>query len=287
MIRHLGAVALAIVMTAAASRAEEIFVLQFDTPFPDVLPPCQNLVRWRSNLMLHNPAADAVEVRLLAVSNGQQQPDASPLTIPPGTTASIRGLEPPGLNWSPVVPVPVWVNKLDVPSSVIVANRAEAVIFEMLTTDPTPPCDDSVTLVSAGLPLRVFSTLVPSGVHQFHLGTDIGDFVNFRGTDARLNVGLYNDANVAASAEIQVRCSAQSGTDQPDPLVTSAILRVPAHSVAQATVVTSTAVSACPIPFGVTPYHVVVTSDQPGFSYVSAISNDSLPKFPAATSISH
>ena len=73
---------------------------------------------------------------------------------------------------------------------------------------------------------------------------------------------------------------------EPDPLLQAVTVQVPAHSVIQTTVVATTAVTQCPISIGAAPYHVIVTSDQPGFSYVTGVSNEVLPKFPAATSLS-
>ena len=285
--RRIGLIAgFVLTIVSGVSNGEQMWVVQSDTPFPDVLPPCQNLVRWQTNLLVHNPSTEAIEVTLLDVSNGNMSPDATPLTVLPGTTASLRGLNPAGLNWSPVEYAPLWVNKLDVPEQAVVANRAQSVILEMLTSDPNPPCSNSRTLVSAGLPLRVFRGLVPAGVTQYHLGSDIGDFGQFFRTDSRINVGVYNDAAEEAAVSVEVRCSPELGAGVPDLLVAAGTIRVPAHSVTQSTVVASTKMNSCPL-FGPAPYHVVVTSDQPGFSFATAISNDELPRFPAATSITY
>ena len=282
-------VLLAVLFTARFVSASEVWVVQFNTPFPDVVPPCQTLVSWHSHLMLHNTTTGVLEVRLLGVSNGDMQPDATSLVISPGTTASVRRASPPQLRWNPSTDVALWVNKLDVPSGVVVANRAEAEIAELMG-GPDPPCV-ARNQFSAGLPLRVFTALVPAFIPQYHLGTDVGDYISGnQHLDSRINVGVYNDANRTATVTVEVRCSPGPVVDvfnEPDPLIREVTLQIPSRSVSQTQVLVSTQGSPCPISVGAAPYHVVVKSDQPGFSYVTSVLNGSLPTFPAATSISN
>jgi hypothetical protein len=58
------------------------------------------------------------------------------------------------------------------------------------------------------------------------------------------------------------------------------------NSVIQIPVLSSTLATGCPVAIGgPSPWHVVVTSDQPGFSYAGGIRNGVLPKLPVSMSL--
>ena len=127
-----GCAALLVSWLAAPALASDIWVVQFQTPFPDVIPPCQTLVSWHSHLLFHNPTEQDAEVKLLDVSNGGKQLGTANLTVSPHRTASVRGLDPATLKWNPPDDIPLWVNRLDVPEGFVVANRVEAQIAELV-----------------------------------------------------------------------------------------------------------------------------------------------------------
>lgn len=270
---------------------KEIWVVRFNTQFPDVIPPCQSLVSWHSNVMFHNTTDEQRQVQFLAVSNGPQRPDVQVLLVPPHQTVMLRGLAPGGPHWEPDLPLNlslIWVNKLNVPDGVVVADRGESGIFELRTPSQAGPCD-GVTYSSQGLAFRVFDQLTPAGVSQYHLGTSISDLTSgARLSDSRINVGVFNASASPATAVIQVICSIDADIQRvPDPSVVSVQITVPPNSLVQKAVVSSTLAQPCQLPSSPAPYHVIVTSDQPGFSYAAAVSNETLPKFPAYAPVTY
>jgi hypothetical protein len=269
---------------AATCEAREVWVVQFRThfpaDFPDPASPCQTAAySWQSRLMLSNTTDQERVVSLLSVSNGQRRASAHDLTISPHHTVSVDGYD---TNWQPDVPettpAVIWVNRLEVPDGVAVADRGEVSLVE--PGSPTPPCNFGGTL-RAGLTFRVVEQLTPAGVSQYHLGADIGDGDTLTTRlDARINVGVFNASSEPANATVEVRCSSPVRLEtRPDDLVTPLHLAIPPNTLVQQTALPSTVAASChllAIPF----FHVVVTSDQPGFSYAAALSNQALPKFP-------
>lgn len=272
--------------------AREVWVVRVRTFFETDFPPCKTLIAWQSHLMFTNTTAQEKTVRVLAASNGSGlRPDARPLVVPASRTMSVRGLLPPDLHWEPAGRADnehlFWVNKIDLPEGVLIAVRAESGVAEPVQVGP--PCPTR-NFVSAGLPLPVVRELVPAGTAQYHLGVDVGDDVNTAFQSAgRFNVGIFNAAGRAAVVQVQVRCSAAAPSLQigPDPTVTKAFVTVPPNTLIQHTVLSSTRSDRCPQSGGADPYHVVVTSDQPGFSYAVGLDNEQLPRFPANISVTH
>jgi hypothetical protein len=124
--------------------------------------------------------------------------------------------------------------------------------------------------------------LTPAGVVQYHLGADIGDgeLATTR-LDARINVGVFNASSEPANATVQVRCSSPSKLETaPDQLAAAPNLAIPPNTLVQQTALPSTAAASCQLNLATPLFHVIVTSDQPGFSYAAALSNQALPKFP-------
>ncbi len=277
---------------ATVTHAREVWVVQFRTQFPDVTPPCQSFLRWYSRLMLSNSTDLPLTVSLLGVSNGSVRPDAGGLMVPPRQTMSVLGTmqaAPP--HWAPDLPETasvIWVTKLDVPTGVYVADRGEVFLNESTGSNSTPPCNLRSQAI-AGLPFRVVEQLTPPGVSEYHLGTDIGDAAQAPHYDARINVGIFNASQQQATVLVDIRCSSEAGglENGADPLITRATISVPPNSVVQSTVLSSTRLASCPAAGPVSPYHVIVTSDQAGFSYAAALSNEALPKFPAFSPVTN
>jgi hypothetical protein len=273
--------------------AREVWVVRVRTFFASDFPPCKPLVAWQSHLMFTNTTAQEQTVRVLAASNGSGlRPDARPLIVPPARTMSVRGPFPLDLHWEPAGRPDneqlFWVNKIDLPDGVLIAARAESGVAEPVQVGP--PCPTR-NFLSAGLPLPVIRQLVPAGTPQYHLGVDVGDDLStaFQ-SDVRLNVGIFNAAASAALVQVQVRCSdAVSSSRQvdPDQMLSKAFIAVPANTLVQQTVLPSTRSLRCTLSGGANPYHVIVTSDQPGFSYAVGLDNEQLPRFPANISVTH
>jgi hypothetical protein len=284
IVKRLLIVLLLIAIPTAAVSARQLWVVQFRTHFPlDALSPCQTIFYWQSHLMLSNTADQPLSVSLLSVSNGNRRSDAHDLTISPHHTTSLQGYAPGGPNWQPDVPETspaIWVNELEVPDGVALSDRGEVFLDEPIG-GVTPPCSPGSTEF-AGLTFKVVERLTPAGVSQYHLGADIGDAAAAGAPrlDARVNVGVFNAAGVRANATVLVRCSSTSPLQNAqDPLVATLQLSIPPNTLVQQTALPSTVAAGCPLA-GPSPYHVVVTSDQPGFSYAASLSNQSLPKFP-------
>lgn len=272
--------------------AREVWVVRVRTFFASDFPPCKPLVAWHSHLIFTNTTAQEQTVRVLAASNGSGlRPDVRPLVVPPARTMSVRGVFPLDLHWEPAGRTDneqlFWVNKIDLPDGVLIGTRAESEMAE--PTQVGPPCPTR-NFLSAGLPLPVVRQLVPAGTPQYHLGVDVGDHVNtgFQ-SDVRFNVGIFNAAASSALVQVQVRCSAATAALQtgPDPTITTTTLTVPPNTLVQHTVLPSTRSQRCTLGGAANPHHVIVTSDQPGFSYAVGLDNERLPRFPANISVTH
>jgi hypothetical protein len=297
---------LAILVVGRAS-AREVWVVQFNVAFQQDFPPCKNLVAWHSQLLFRNATDQQLPVTFLGVSNGPARSDAQALLTNPHRTVSLEALEAPGLHWEPDVPPAIaliWVNKLDVPDGVVVSDRAVAEVNEIATSPG--PCVASSHYFSNGLSLRVFDRLTPASVPQYHLGVDIGSQLGVAtpssadhrllgadggrlvqttpSIDSRINVGVFNGSAVQATADVKILCSPEviSPDEGDDAQIASIQISVPPNTLVQQTVLQSTAAAPCPFS-DAAPYHVAVTSNQPGFSYAAALSNESLPKFPGFT----
>ena len=256
------------------AEGRDVWVVQFNTSFPEVMS-CKPIVRWESHLMFYNATDQALGVGFLGVSNGVARGDAGPLVVPPHRTISVYAEDPEGPHWEPAAPSsPIWVDKLDVPDGILLSTRGESGVSGPLSTGSM--CD-SASYKSAGLALRAVGSLTPAGVPQYHLGVDIGDYTfGGRFFDSRINVGVFNSSTSTATASVVVRCADTGAATGSDITITSVQVNVPPNSLVQQTVLASTR-TLCPLPGGA---YVVVTSDQAGFSYAAALSNEDLPKFP-------
>lgn len=265
--------------------ATELRVVRFLVQPDFSPPPCLSLAGWYSETFFHN-STDAVQtVQFLGVSNGNPGPNPRPLAIPPHQTVKINGYEP-FLGWEPVPGTILWVNRLDVPPGVIVANRVASSVYDVRADTSGITCIPRLTDY-AGLPLPVFGTLIPAGTTQFFLGTDVGsDPASQRVTDSRLNVGAYNSGIAAATATVKVFCGdTGAGTSFPNSLVLTDRFQVPANAVVQKTVLGSTLAAACPLAVGF--WYATVTVDQPSFAYAIGLANGTLPTFPGTVALTY
>jgi hypothetical protein len=188
------------------------------------------------------------------------------------------------LDWEPAQPSILWVNRLDVPDGVLFANRIQTFIAD--PDHPETPCTGKSTGY-AGLPLPIFSSLMPAGNAQYFLGLDVGSNpADIQITDARINVGIYNGGAASATATVNIYCGGL-GPDPPfaNTLLATTAIQVSANTLVQRTVVASTQAGACPTA-GSSFWYATVTADQPSFSYAIGLSNEALTRFPAAVGLS-
>jgi hypothetical protein len=274
---------------SAATTATEIRVVRFFVQPELTVPPCVARTSWSSQTTFHNTTDAPQVVGFLGVSNGDVQVGAQSLQLAPRQTVALY----PGdqqLKWEPAQFNPLatlWVNRLDVPLGVIVANRVVASIFEPpVGTDPGHlPCTGTQTAF-AGLPLPVVSSLTAPGVPQYFLGTDVGSKAGNEPIDGRLNIGVYNGGASAATAEVRVFCTRIDSLTASDTLLQADQVVIPANAVAQKTVLASTLASRCPNP-GLSLWYATATVDQPSFAYAIGLANGTLPKFPGTVALTY
>ncbi len=271
------------VLVSGILSAAEIRVVRFKV-LPDSDPsPCRSTVGWSSETFFHNSTDTVQTVQFLGVSNGSPRPNAAPLVVPPHQTMKILAFDP-FLNWDPMPGTILFVNRLDVPQGVIVANRAASGVYDV--TDPSHiPCTSRLTNY-AGLPLPVFAALIPAGTTQYFLGTDVGLQPLEGPLDARLNVGVYNGGTAAATATVRVYCGhSGSATAFPNSPVLNDQIQVPTNTVVQKTVVPSTFSPGCPVAGDF--WYATVTVDQPSFAYAIGLNNGILPTFPGTVALTY
>ena len=221
--------------------AEDVYAARF---FARSEPGCFRIL-WEDDLVFHNSSAEDQLVRLLGVSNGDL-PEVAPLRVPAGRTVSVRE----NANWSPQVPVPLWIVHLDVPPGVTIHSRAEAHSDSCTGGVPPSPSPDLGTFS-----LPIFRTLTAAGVRKVHLGADLGS------ENSYVNVGVFNAASVPASARIELRQACD------DSILEQRTIGVPPNSIVQVAGLQGTP-SGCPATRGTWLRYVTVTVDQPSLSYV-------------------
>jgi hypothetical protein len=267
-------VAAVLAFRVPASEGEEVYVVRFFTPrYITSTTECL-MVGWWDHLIFRNTANEDQTVRLIEASNGYQPSREESLVLPRNRTRSLYSYrntpQPGGSNvWTPDEPYVFLVNRLDVPAGVLLESRGE--VYGGAGEGTPLPCEPFRVGVSVlgSFSLPTVRSLVPSNSRQFHLGSDLGTLVS------RTNVGIYNGGPAAATATIEVR----RGCD--DALVESRNVSVPANTVIQAGgFINDYQRSGC-LGFGSSPDHnryVVVTVDQPSFSFVTTIAQDLPPK---------
>jgi hypothetical protein len=211
---------------------------------------------WGDVLTLFNTTNAPVTVRVLGISNGSpgtSTPDH--LDLPPGVVVqanlALKGA------WEPVARPfgNVWMMHLDVPDGVVIESRNE--MFDSYICNASPAELGSLGKVS----LPIFRDAVPANQQQVHLGTDLGS------KNVRVNVGIYNQAQVIANAHIEVRRSCDNA------VVDSRDVQIPADTVLQVTGLQN-GLSVCSGTPATQDWlrYTVVTVDQPSMTFTSVIS---------------
>jgi hypothetical protein len=264
-------------LASAPARGNDVFVVRFDTTrAPAPFPPCGGLV-YRDELIFHNRGPTGTAVVPLGVSNGVAA-NPEPLTLPAGMTRSSEGscdgCAAPS-TWAPDPQPLLWVARLDVPDEVDVISR-------LLVLAGSPPACNGFPGPSArtyaGLPMPVVRTLVPADVPQFHLGTDIGGDSGGTADDGRTNVGIYNGGAADASASVELR----RGCD--GVVLERRTTIIPANTIIQLNGFSNVFTGCTDLNTGSYEAYVVVTVDQPSFSYAVTLSNARLPLLSASSS---
>jgi hypothetical protein len=212
---------------------------------------------WADVLTFYNSTSATATVRVLGISNGtpfRTSPDR--IDVPPGTVVWAESV----LNgaWAPASEQAgnIWIMNLDVPPGVVVESRDEIFLGDgCIVTTPVP----NTSLGKVSLP--VFHDAVPANEQQVHLGTDVGSKA------ARLNVGIYNQSQIAANAHIEVRRSCDNS------VVDARDVQVPPDTLIQVTGFHLGA-NTCAA-FGTTfnwLRYTVVTVDQPSFTFATVLS---------------
>ncbi len=274
--RKVGACALMLVIANSwAILASDVYALRVVAPGPLIDPSTCLYGNWFDSLLFFNSTEASQTVKLVGVSNPPGLPNPQDLAIPPHRSRAVTGT---GLNWAPAGASYIWVAHLDVPDGVVVTSRIEV---RAGIGAPCPISGDN--RVFGALPLRIFRELTPSNVIQYHLGTDLGSG-NLTPADARISVGVYNAGSVDGHATIQVR----RGCD--DLPFDTRQLTIPANTLTQVSGLRAGSTD-CTFPARAEPNappfynsYVLVTIDQPSFSYAITASNELPPKIPVGVS---
>lgn len=258
--------------------ASDVYTLRFQVTGPLVDPATCLYLNWGDELLFFNSTQQPQTVRLLGVSNLPAAPYPQDLVIPAGRSRALGGT---ALNWYPASGAYIWAVHLDVPDGVAISSRLQ------VHAGIGAPCPISGDNRGFGaLPIRVFRELTPPNVAQYHLGTDLGSSTNSFGgpANARISVGIYNAGAVDGHATIQVR----KGCD--DLPFDTRQLTIPANTLTQVSGLPAGSTD-CTFPARAEPYappvsssYVVVTIDQPSFSYAISASNELPPKIPVGVS---
>jgi len=256
------AIALLLTLTTfAAAYAEDAYVVRFFA-FGRGTECAQSL--WLDNILFFNRTSAPAVVKLLGVSNGPVPPDVlRELSLPPNRAVAIRNGHPfsGSYPWQPQASAPLWVVHLDIPEGVTIESRDEVYAVPLCgLTDGRDglPEDESAGKVS----LPIFRSLVPAGVRQIKLGTDLSSH------GSRLNVAIYNAATEEAHATIEIRRVCD------DALLDTRSVVIAADAITQFGGFSGSG-GRC-LGSGVEALYTAITVDRPGFSYVSNVS-ESLP----------
>lgn len=256
--------------------AAQVYVVRFNTLGSPVFAeaPCTYL-SYRDDLVFRNAGSSNATVRLLGVSNGTAQTPRD-LTVPAGETHSTEGdASSVAASWAPTPQPQLWVDRLDVPDSVQIVSRL------LVPAYPTAFCEGGVEAARrtyAGIRMPVVRELTAASVPQVHLATDIGGNAGEMADDGRTNVGVFNAGSVAATATVEIR----RGCD--DVLVASRSVGVPPNTIVQLNGFPFASEGCSAIHTAAYETYVVVTVDQPSFSYAITLSNQRPPWIPVSSS---
>jgi hypothetical protein len=226
----------------------------------------QLVAYWSTNAFFYNTGETEARVTLLDVSNGGPASNTrigDSFEIPPHASISLVRAAP----WHEGSGAPLWVLHLDAPDTVLV----EDVLFiGSQSLELSSPGTFPFALGKARLP--VFYAPVPANQQQIHLATGLGpasDNPIEIQVSSRLNVAIYNAGAVTTSAIISIR---QHCDDQ---IVTTRTVTIPANTILQVGGFEARTHNC--LGDGERLVYTVVTADQPSVSFVSNLSNATMP----------
>lgn len=203
-------------------------------------------LRWQADAVLHNTGSEDAIVKLVDASNGAFVGSGT-TTIPASTSTRLFATT------LLFAPQPLYVVHLDIPPAVAVEGRLD--VFNDSCAPGAPPA----LVPSTHIALPVIRHLAAANEVQFHPGTDLGT------QDVRLNVAIYNASSTAANASVVMLapfCADRTRASTEVSISPNTIVQFPL-----------TASASCTGAGAVWSRAVQVTSDQPGFSFVSVLAN--------------
>jgi hypothetical protein len=207
-------------------------------------------VVWTADAVVRNFGADRATVQVIHDSSGGVVATPATIDLDPGYSVSMV---------ANTLPQALFVRHVDLPQDVIADGRLELSYYSPCTGAPPAPGP------GAKVSLPVFKDLTPAGQKKIIPGTDIGYSDN-----ARINVGIYNSAQVTAVATIDVRRGVCEGVRRE--------VTVPADTLVQFSLPLAPKCDATLDSNGL-PWagFTTVTVDQPSLSYAVVLSNAALP----------
>jgi hypothetical protein len=224
------------------------------------------VIVWSTDGFFYNSSLSEARIRLLGVSNGALDPSApTEFAIPSRNSTSLTRANLDSA-WRPRNNDPLWVLRLDVPDGVVVDDALFVRGWSQLAPNPT---FNPIDFKYGKIRLPVFSALTPPNQPQINLVTSLGDPAFM---PSHSNVSIYNGGATVANATIEVRRNCD------DAVVSSTTVMLPANTIVQ--FANLPAAGSCAEYSRVVPpssVYTVVTVDQPSFSFVSTLANNSNP----------
>lgn len=245
--------------------ARDLYVVRADAKGPFINGV--EYVKWTTDVFFHNNTAAAATITLVGISNGlMPDPRTSRTVSVPALRSTTLLNNGDSESWIPAnVQIQyLWVLHLDVPDGVV----AEDVMFIGRGSTLTGPVPFELRYSLGKLRLPTFTTLIPANQPQIHAATFLGapQYI-----PSRTNVAIYNGSSVDATARVDFKdyCS--------DTTISSTVVSVPANTIVQPSFTTPTDLPPCDRIVPQWAVYTVVTMDQPGFSFVSNLSNRDTP----------
>lgn len=263
-------------LSALVASGGEAYVVRYDTiRDPAPFPPCGGLA-YRDELIFHNAGGSDAAIALLGVSNGTAAQPQS-LTIPAGRVRSSEGSCEgcsASSTWAPDPQPLLWVAHLDIPDEVETVSRILVLAGspEVCNGFPGPSAR-----TYAGIPMPVVRALTPAGRPQTLLGADIGGDSSGTADDGRTNVGIYNGGSASGTASVDLRRGCDGS------LLETRTIVIPANTIVQVNGLSNVFTGCNDLDTGTYEAFVVVTVDQPSFSYSVTLSNVRLPLLPVSS----
>ncbi len=252
----------------ARAWAADVYVFQGLASGPNL--NSEFAVLWTTDAFFYNTGDTPATITLVHAT-----PSSTASRVPVGDTFTL----PPHRGASLVKAKPSWAG-VDGLAVLHLESPPEVVVDDALFIGETPLHVSGIpspfTFGKARLP--VFRSLTPPGVQQIHLATSLGPAGDVSPTIAvlpnRINVTIYNDAQVSANATIEIRQHCD------DRVLSSRSVTIVADSIVQIGPFDTATVN-CQDSSGLGDsermVYTVVTVDQPSFSFVSNLSNAATP----------